>query len=281
MAVSQGSPGGQQAAVSLSAPRARRAALQPVFQPVQLLPDECGGHDGLWLEEPVEVVVTVPPPHRLRRHHPQRPRHPGQVHVGGQRVQQPPVIEEDVQAADAGPGAPAPDLHLVPDAHAHRRGGLALEVPARLGHAPHQRLVPGRQDQDPPRHLLSGSCMAAPRDVRLYAEVKGAARRRFASWPSARASQWLVAEYRRRGGRYGRARGGGLSRWAREAWVNVCDPRMRPCGQGGGLQVCRPSVRVSRRTPRPLASQLSRAARHRLCARKRSDPRRRLSFGRT
>ena len=119
--------------------------------------------------------------------------------------------------------------------------------------------------------------MAKPTDTRLYARIKSNAKRKFASWPSARASQYMVAEYKRRGGRYSGHKGL-LSRWTAERWVNLCTSPMKPCGTPGALQVCRPSRRVSRSTPRPLAHQVSPARRAALCEQKRRFPWKRLRF---
>lgn len=119
-----------------------------------------------------------------------------------------------------------------------------------------------------------------PTDSALYAACKRDAKRRFRSWPSARASQWLVAEYGRRGGRYrGGSSSGNLSRWQREAWKNLCAPGLPACGSGGRTQVCRPSRKVSRATPKPLAREVPVATRRKLCAAKARRPRARLSFG--
>jgi len=41
-----------------------------------------------------------------------------------------------------------------------------------------------------------------PTDSTLYERVKAEARRKFDVYPSAYANAWLVAEYKRRGGRY-------------------------------------------------------------------------------
>ncbi len=117
-----------------------------------------------------------------------------------------------------------------------------------------------------------------PTDVALYARVKREAKLRFRSWPSARASQWLVAEYQKRGGAYHGRGAGGLARWTREAWVDLCAPGLPPCGSGRKGQVCRPSRRVSSHTPAPLAHQVPPGRRTRLCARKRRRPDGRLSF---
>lgn len=118
-----------------------------------------------------------------------------------------------------------------------------------------------------------------PTDAALYAACKRDAKRRFRSWPSARASQWLVAEYGRRGGRYrGGSSSSNLSRWQREAWKNLCAPGLPACGSGGRTQVCRPSKKVSRATPKPLAHEVPVATRRKLCAAKARRPRARLSF---
>ena len=41
-----------------------------------------------------------------------------------------------------------------------------------------------------------------PTDKALYARVKAEAKRKFATFPSAYASGWLVREYKKRGGKY-------------------------------------------------------------------------------
>jgi hypothetical protein len=80
-----------------------------------------------------------------------------------------------------------------------------------------------------------------PLDAALYARCKAAAKRRFATYPSIYANSWLVAQYKRRGGRYGcssEPSRGGLRRWYREQWVDLSRPL-----PGGGWEPCgRPSV---------------------------------------
>jgi hypothetical protein len=44
--------------------------------------------------------------------------------------------------------------------------------------------------------------MAEPKDKKLYARVKAAAKRKFKVWPSAYGSAWLTKEYKKRGGKY-------------------------------------------------------------------------------
>jgi aryl-alcohol dehydrogenase-like predicted oxidoreductase len=41
-----------------------------------------------------------------------------------------------------------------------------------------------------------------PQDKELYARVKAAAKKKFRVYPSAVANAWVVAEYKRRGGKY-------------------------------------------------------------------------------
>ena len=41
-----------------------------------------------------------------------------------------------------------------------------------------------------------------PKNPKLYSRVKSEAKRKFASWPSAYGSAWLVREYKKRGGKY-------------------------------------------------------------------------------
>lgn len=69
-----------------------------------------------------------------------------------------------------------------------------------------------------------------------------------------------------------------LSRWHREKWVDVCrrgkNGKHPPCGNRLGTKgypYCRPSKRISSRTP-VLASQLSAAQKRSLCQKKRKNP---------
>ena len=65
-----------------------------------------------------------------------------------------------------------------------------------------------------------------PLDEELYAAVKRAAKRKFDVYPSIPANSWLVAEYKRRGGRYSGSRAkGGLVKWFEEQWVDISRPR--------------------------------------------------------
>jgi len=76
-----------------------------------------------------------------------------------------------------------------------------------------------------------------PLDPDLYATVVEEAKTRFAVWPSAYASGWVVKTYKERGGRYGGGAGGdrkartGLTKWFGEEWVDLS----RPIHKGGEL----------------------------------------------
>ncbi len=128
--------------------------------------------------------------------------------------------------------------------------------------------------------LFLNKKMAEAIDRALYARVKAEAKRRFKKWPSAYGSGWLVREYKRRGGRYsGSKRGHGVDDWFRERWVDACHwPKRVPCGRqqrGRKFPYCRPSVQVSRKTPK-LVQEMSQSEIEKLCKRKRKNPKRRM-----
>ena len=112
---------------------------------------------------------------------------------------------------------------------------------------------------------------AVPTNKKLYSKVKSEAKRKFAVWPSAYGSAWLVREYKKRNGKYRTSkskpkkksrkskskpkkksrkskskprkksrvnmrfsslRKSGLSRWFAEEWIDVCKlPKIVPCGR--------------------------------------------------
>lgn len=73
---------------------------------------------------------------------------------------------------------------------------------------------------------------------------------RVKTWPSARASQQVAKCRKRQGVGRKSAKGASLRRWQAEKWVDVFTGK--PCGSGtaGNLEYCRPTVRVSRSTPK-------------------------------
>ena len=133
-----------------------------------------------------------------------------------------------------------------------------------------------------------------PIDKKLYSRIKKKIKARVKVWPSAYASGQLVREYKRQGGRYRKSssfglkksRSGGLARWFKEQWVDVCRPRGKgyaKCGRKSssrkGYPYCRPLKRVSKNTPRTVR-EISKKKLKQMCAKKRKNPYRRINvFG--
>lgn len=147
-----------------------------------------------------------------------------------------------------------------------------------------------------------------PVNTKLYENVKAQAKRKFDVWPSAYASGWLVKTYKARGGTYRvqdgkskpdrpakkqaegpvkkQAEGpakkqaeGPLARWYDEKWVDVCryleTGKLASCGRHRATMsrdekypYCRPSIRISEKTPKTL-DEISREELERRCRVKR------------
>lgn len=110
--------------------------------------------------------------------------------------------------------------------------------------------------------------MATPVDSKLYQTVKKEAKQRFDRWPSAYGSAWLVKEYKKRGGRYSKAKKSArtskssVSRWMREEWIQVVPYLERgvklACGdRRNATKACRPLHRISEHTPITLSEVVS------------------------
>jgi hypothetical protein len=127
---------------------------------------------------------------------------------------------------------------------------------------------------------------SVPIDKGLYNQIKKKIKARVKVWPSAYASGQLVREYKRQGGRYRksssfglkRSRSGGLARWFKEEWVDVCRPRGRSfakCGRKSSSRrnypYCRPLRRISKSTPRTVR-EIGRKKLKQMCAKKRRYP---------
>ena len=107
--------------------------------------------------------------------------------------------------------------------------------------------------------------MNVPVNKTLYARVKAEAKRKFKVYPSAYANAWLyestknvvvLTEWRKNVAKSSpnpRAKGG-LTRWFKENWVDV--KTGKPCGRSKGEKrgypACRPSKRVSSKTPKTV-----------------------------
>ena len=74
-----------------------------------------------------------------------------------------------------------------------------------------------------------------------YRKVKAT----YAVFPSARASQ-AIAKCRKKTSRSTR-RKSSLVRWKQEKWKDMITNK--PCGQGGDVEYCRPTRRISSKTP--------------------------------
>jgi hypothetical protein len=67
-------------------------------------------------------------------------------------------------------------------------------------------------------------------------------------FPSARASQ-AIAKCRKESGNVNKSeKGTSLKRWEKEKWVDTRTGK--PCGGGGKNEYCRPTVKVSSKTPK-------------------------------
>ena len=85
---------------------------------------------------------------------------------------------------------------------------------------------------------------------RCYHKVKSS----YKKFPSARASQ-AIAKCRGKSGKVRKTKkGAALKRWEKEKWKDT--KTGKPCGAGGKTGYCRPTKRVSKKTPK-TASQIS------------------------
>lgn len=105
-------------------------------------------------------------------------------------------------------------------------------------------------------------------DPALYRRLVRQAKKRYRVWPSAYASGWVAAEYKKAGGKYRKGTKShtacSLQRWYKERWVNVCARDKKgnppPCGRKTAkpgadkkYPYCRPLVRVTKDTPATVA----------------------------
>ena len=112
-----------------------------------------------------------------------------------------------------------------------------------------------------------------PLDPDLYATVVEEAKARFAVWPSAYASGWVVKTYKARGGRYagqGRKESTGLTKWFGEEWVDLSRPTAdgsyEPCGRkrsdapfdAAQYPKCRPLKEALRMSPDEVKDAIKR-----------------------
>ena len=111
--------------------------------------------------------------------------------------------------------------------------------------------------------------MSEPTDKILYNKVKKRADKKFQSKTGIYKSSWIVKEYKRLGGKYKgeKSKKSGLSRWYKEKWVDLNRPiknksgkiiGYKSCGRKSALKspgkypLCRPSKKISFKTPRTI-----------------------------
>jgi len=125
--------------------------------------------------------------------------------------------------------------------------------------------------------------MPVPKNKLLYAKVKRMANKKFDTPSSIYRSSWIVKKYKSLGGRYTskkKPKKTGLARWFKEEWVDLKRPiktkaekstkkstkkptkksekvqKYMPCGRPSAKMtklkypLCRPSIRVTKKTPR-------------------------------
>ncbi len=135
-----------------------------------------------------------------------------------------------------------------------------------------------------------------PLDKNLYNRVKRETIKKFDVYPSAYANGYLVKRYKELGGRYSSSsstsgnlksrKKSNLKRWYDEKWVDISRKKKRSkgyetCGRktsrSGSYPVCRPSVRISSKTPMTVR-QMSKRSRNSAIRRKRHNPKQRIKF---
>lgn len=101
--------------------------------------------------------------------------------------------------------------------------------------------------------------MPEPINKSLYEKVKKLANKKFSSKTGIYKSSWIVKKYKELGGKYKgkKSSKSGLKRWYREKWVDLNrkkNGRYSQCGRKsskkGKYPVCRPSKRITSKTPR-------------------------------
>lgn len=166
-----------------------------------------------------------------------------------------------------------------------------------------QRKTQTRMSQEKSKYQ---KCIKQRKSLRKQGKIKGTlcdegfctAKSKFKKYPSAYANLYAAqvckgskpnslsrrrrSKSSKRSGRRGKKSSNLLNRWQREKWVDVCERDSRgrhpPCGnqsKSGKYPYCRPSKRISPKTP-VTASELSSEQKRRMCSRKRKQPKKRM-----
>ena len=131
--------------------------------------------------------------------------------------------------------------------------------------------------------------MPEPKNKTLYEHVKKLANKKFKSPTGVYRSSWIVQKYKSLGGTYDgkKNNSSGIKRWYKEKWVDLNRPiknetgKYYSCGRKsanskGKYPLCRPSKRISKKTPRTL-KELSKKSLEK--AKKEKKNSKRISFG--
>ena len=117
-------------------------------------------------------------------------------------------------------------------------------------------------------------CRPEPSDPALYARIQASVKDSVRRWPSAYASGLVVQRYKAAGGEYEPGcsrREGGLTRWFKEKWVDVCRPTLPACGRPAAGSSEREYKRAYPKCrPLAVAERMSEAQRAAACKRKRA-----------
>ena len=121
---------------------------------------------------------------------------------------------------------------------------------------------------------MKRDCRPEPSDPALYARIQQAVKGSVRRWPSAYASGLVVQRYVAAGGEYEpscpRAEGG-LTRWFKEKWVDVCRPGLPVCGRPAAGATEREYKRAYPKCrPQAVAERMTEAQRAAACRRKRA-----------
>jgi len=129
--------------------------------------------------------------------------------------------------------------------------------------------------------------MAVPKNKSLYKKVIRDAKKKFKSPSGVYRSAWIVREYLKRGGKYDTSKKPssktGLKRWFKEGWVDISTKDHlscgRPTGSKRGYPVCRPSRRITSKTPKTVKELSYRERRRAISQKKRLKETGNIKFG--
>jgi len=126
--------------------------------------------------------------------------------------------------------------------------------------------------------LLKNKLPSKIDDPVLYHKIRERIKKQVKTWPSAYASGLVVQAYKKAGGTYSGKNEGGLDRWYREKWVNICETDSKnnylACSSSDSKRYpyCRPSVRINKNTPKTV-TELTTSQKEKMCHKKKGRSR--------